>query len=174
MTMQIQTQMQKIQKIQKTFGIAALCMMSAVGCGGGHRHRPPPPPPGPGPGTEMAQERRDDARDRRFEDRTGWEKVGERMVNGGVDHDVIAVTRAEGRFQRISIVVEHSSLEMFDIDVEFGNGERFSPGVRHVFGENTRSRVIDLPGDKRVIKFVHFKYGNLPGGGRAQVELWAQ
>lgn len=34
--------------------------------------------------------------------------------------------------------------------------------------------MIDLPGDKRVIKHVTFEYGNLPGGGRAQVELWAR
>lgn len=164
--------------MSKTLGIAALLILSAgvLGCGGGHRHRPPPPPP-PGPGNaqnEVVAERRDDARDRQVEARTGWEKLGERIVHGGADHDAIAVTRAEGRFQRIMVVVEHSALEMFDIDVEFGNGEHFSPGLRHVFGENTRSRVIDLPGDKRIIKVVHFKYGNLPGGGKAQIELWAQ
>ncbi len=34
--------------------------------------------------------------------------------------------------------------------------------------------VIDLPGDKRVIKRVEFKYTDLPGGGDAQVELWGK
>jgi len=34
--------------------------------------------------------------------------------------------------------------------------------------------VIDLPGSERVIRTVEFRYGNLPGGGRAQAELWAQ
>jgi hypothetical protein len=32
--------------------------------------------------------------------------------------------------------------------------------------------VIDLPGGARVIRRVEFRYGNLPGGGRARVELW--
>jgi hypothetical protein len=34
--------------------------------------------------------------------------------------------------------------------------------------------VIDLPGGARSIKKVEFRYGNLPGGGRAQLELWAR
>jgi hypothetical protein len=43
-----------------------------------------------------------------------------------------------------------------------------------IFKNGETSRVIDLPGDKRTIKKVEFKYANLPGGGRAQVELWGK
>lgn len=102
----------------------------------------------------------------------GWDKLGERMVNGKADRDVIRVGRAEGRFRRLMIVVEHSSLEMYDMDVEFTDGSHYSPNLRHTFGENSRTKSIDLPGDRRTIKDVTFKYGNLPGGGSAQVELW--
>lgn len=147
------------------FLLSAAALLPACG-GGGHHNR--------APRTEVAAERRDDAADRRVEDRTGWEKLGERMVDGKADRDVIAVTRAEGRFTRVMLVAEHSALEMFDVDVTFGDGEHFSPGTRLVFGENTRSRVIDLPGGERVIRKVEFRYGNLPGGGRAQIELWAR
>jgi hypothetical protein len=72
------------------------------------------------------------------------------------------------------IVVEHSALEMYDVVVTFGDGTRFSPPTRHVFSPDTRSHVIDLPGSQRIIRSVEFRYGNLPGGGRAQAELWAQ
>lgn len=41
-------------------------------------------------------------------------------------------------------------------------------------GKGEASRVIDLPGAKRAIKRVDFNYANLPGGGRAQVEVWAR
>lgn len=145
--------------------IVALLGVLAFGCGGGRRARA---------SHERAIERQDDRADARFENRTGWEKVGERIVNGGVDRDVIPVGRADGKFSRINLVVEHSALEMFDVVVRFGDGTEFSPNVRHVFGENSRSRVIDLPGGRRVIRAVEFRYGNLPGGGRAQIELWAQ
>jgi len=49
-----------------------------------------------------------------------------------------------------------------------------SPAVRHVYGPNSRSRVIGSPGASRIIRSVEFRYGNLPGGGRAVAELWAQ
>jgi len=147
--------------------IVALPGVLAIGCGGGGGRRARV-------SHERAIERQDDRADARFEARTGWEKLGERMVDGKVDRDVIHVGRAEGKFSRINLVVEHSALEMFDVVVRFGDGTDFSPNVRHVFGENTRSRVIDLPGDRRVIRSVEFRYGNLPGGGRAQIELWAQ
>ena len=31
-----------------------------------------------------------------------------------------------------------------------------------------------LPGGARAIKRVDFRYGNLPGGGKAQLELWGK
>jgi hypothetical protein len=103
-----------------------------------------------------------------------WVMLGERWVDGVRDRDVITVGAREGRYRRIMIVVENSALEMFDVVVTFGDGDRFSPSTRHVFSANTRSHVIDLPGDARVIRTVEFRYGNLPGGGRARAEVWAQ
>lgn len=147
----------------KTITTIALLAAVLAGCGGGKQRR-----------EERQAERRDDAHDKRVEDRTGWEKLGERTVHGKADRDVIPVGGKEGRFTRIMLVVEHSALEMDDVEVTFGDGSSFSPKTRLVFGENTRSRVIDLEGGERVIKKVAFRYGNLPGGGRAQVELWAK
>jgi hypothetical protein len=43
-----------------------------------------------------------------------------------------------------------------------------------VFGRDTTSRTIDLPGDLRVIKRVDFRYGNLVAGAHAKVELWGR
>ena len=138
---------------------------------------PPPasPPPAPIAGSVDGRggERRDDQRDKRVEAVTGWEKLGERTVNGKADHDTIPVGRAEGRFSAIQLKVEHSALELFDVVVTFADGSSFSPKTKLVFANGQTSRVIDLPGDKRVIRKVDFKYGNLPGGGRAQLELWA-
>lgn len=123
---------------------------------------------------ERANERRDDVRDARVEDHTGWEKLGERLIQGRAEKDTIVVTGREGTFTRIKIVAEHSALELWDLEVTFGDGTTFSPNTRLVFGKNTGSRVIDLPGGQRAIRKVEFRYGNLPGGGRAQLELWAK
>lgn len=123
---------------------------------------------------DRAEERRDDRRDAVIESMTDWNRLGERMVTGGSDHDTIAVGAVEGTFTRLMLRVEHSALELFDITVTFGDGTTWSPGTRLIFAEDTVSRVIDLPGGARVIRRVDFHYSNLPGGGRAQLELWAR
>jgi len=110
----------------------------------------------------------------RAEWRGDWRKLGERWVDGTRDRDVIPVGVREGAYRRIMIVVEHSALEMYDVTVRFADGSSFSPPTRHVFAANTRSHVIDLPGTRRSIHSVEFRYGNLPGGGRAEAELWAE
>lgn len=123
---------------------------------------------------ERREERRDDRRDAVTEAMTGWTRLGERWVNGGADHDTIVVGGAEGTFTSIALRVEHSALELFDITITFGDGTTWSPGTRLVFAEDTASRTIDLPGGARVIRRVDFHYANLPGTGRAQLELWAR
>ena len=105
-------------------------------------------------------------------DSKGWVKLGERTVNGKVDKDRITVNKYEGRFTKLTLVVEDSDIELLDFDVTFGNNETWNPKVRHYFKEGARSRVIDLPGDQRIIKHIDLKYKNLPNGGRAKVEVW--
>ncbi|MFO0625535.1 MAG: hypothetical protein U0325_07940 [Polyangiales bacterium] len=125
-------------------------------------------------GAQRLRERRNDRRDRVTEAVTGWTKLGEHWVHGAADQDSVLAGGSQGRFRRVMLKVEHSALEMFDVQVTFGDGSTFSPPTRLVFGQGTWSRVIDLPGEARIIRQVRFRYGNLPGGGRAQVELWAQ
>ena len=103
-----------------------------------------------------------------------WQKLGERTVNGRIDKDVIEVGADDGLFTAIQVKVEGSALDMYDIKVVFASGKPFSPSTRLRFNKDSSSRVIDLPGDKRVIKRVEFKYGNVPGGGNARVELWGK
>lgn len=149
---------------RKFSAMFALVTLVAAGCGGTARADEP----------RRREERRDDRADRREEALTGWEKLGERWVDGKVDRDAIHVGAREGRFRRVTIKVEHSALELFDVRFVFGDGSEYSPDTRLVFGKDTRSRVIDLPGAARIIRRVEFRTANLPGGGRAQIEIWAQ
>jgi hypothetical protein len=74
----------------------------------------------------------------------------------------------------MTMVVYDSDLELLDLEVKFAKGPAWHPEVRHVFKEGERSRVIDFPGDERTVKFIDFKFKNLPGGGKAKVQIWAQ
>jgi hypothetical protein len=104
----------------------------------------------------------------------GWKKLGERTVHGAMDHDTMPVGADDGTFRRVRFVVEGSALEMYNIVITFGDGSSFSPPTRLVFARQSMTREIDLPGDRRVIRRIDLRYGNLPGGGRARVEAWAQ
>jgi hypothetical protein len=106
--------------------------------------------------------------------RNGFAYLGERFVNGGMDHDVIHIGRRDGRFHEIMIVVERAPIELFDLVVTFGNGERYEAHTRLVFGAWSTSRNIDLPGGARIIQRVDFRYGNLVAGTQAKVELWGR
>jgi len=109
-----------------------------------------------------------------FDSSGGWQLLGERTVNGRADHDRIGVGSYKGKFSKLTLVVENSDLELVDFEIKFGKGAPWHPGLKHVFREGERSRVIDFPGDERVIKFVDFKYRNIPGGGAAKVQVWAK
>jgi hypothetical protein len=135
------------------------------------RRRNPDPPP---PATQPAQPADPDRRDPAIQDMTGWTKLGERWVDGNLDRDSIVVGVVEGTFRRVMLKVEHSRLDLLDVTFRFGDGSMFSPGTRLSFAPGTTSRIIDLPGAARVIRRAEFRYANLPGGGRAQVELWAR
>jgi hypothetical protein len=107
-------------------------------------------------------------------DAAGWTMLGQRVVQGQGDHDAIQVGRKEGKFTSLMLVVEGSELELHDLKITFGNGETMDPSVRHFFKENSLTRQIDLPGNQRFIKRIDFQYSNLPGGGRAKVQVWGK
>jgi len=105
-------------------------------------------------------------------DSKGWVKLGERSVSGRYDHDKITVGRYEGKFTKLTMYVERSEIELLDFEITFASGERFHPALRHFFKDGARTRVIDLPGDERVIRDINLRYKNLPGGGSASVSIW--
>jgi hypothetical protein len=100
-----------------------------------------------------------------------WHELGEAMVDGARDRDTIQVARAHNPLTKLLIRVDQSDLELFDMNITFADGTTFAPRLRLTFREGDRSRQIDLPGAARVVRRVDFRYGNLPGGGRAHLEL---
>lgn len=104
----------------------------------------------------------------------GWERLGSRLVNGKGDRDSIPVGRAEGRFAALRFRVKHSSMRMHDVVIVFADGSTYSPPTRAVFERGTTSALIDLPGNRRVIRRIDFRYSDLPGGGAAEVEVWGR
>lgn len=107
-------------------------------------------------------------------DVTGWRLLGDGWVTGQFERQIIHVGKSEGRTTRVMLVVTESSLDVGDVVLQFGNGQRQSPGLRHSFADGSRSRAIDLPGHVRFIRAVELARGSVPPGRRAHVEIWGQ
>ncbi|HEY5935916.1 MAG TPA: hypothetical protein VIU61_14805 [Kofleriaceae bacterium] len=124
---------------------------------------PPPPPPPAAPAW----------------DSSGWTLLGEHTVDGKVDTDRIDVSQKKGTFSKLTFVVLDSDLEMIDTTIQFlgvkgkSSGKQYKPKTAHYFRENSRTRAIDLP-NAEIIRYVEFKYKNLPGGGKARVQVWGR
>jgi hypothetical protein len=92
------------------------------------------------------------------ESRGRWELLGRQEADFRNDHDRIDVGRQEGRFKQLQIRVDEGPVEIRNLVVTFNDGRTFKPNLRHRFDERSKSQVIDLPGNRRVIKSIDFDY----------------
>ncbi len=104
-----------------------------------------------------------------------WELLGVKKVNYGLDRDEIDVTAQEGFFTGLKLKVKRSPINMHKLAVHFGNGEVQEIELRENFRAGGESRILDLPGNKRVIRKVVIWYDtkNL-ARGKGVVEVWGR
>lgn len=107
-------------------------------------------------------------------DRRGWIELGNQEIGHRRDRDVIDIGKRGGAFQKVMLVVEDGDAEIHDIVITFGDGEKWSPPVRHYFRENDRTRAIDLPGRKRFIQRIEFVASNVGRGEKANIKVYGQ
>lgn len=104
-----------------------------------------------------------------------WEKIGTRKVKYTIDRDEILVTRMEGRFSAIKIKVEKAPIDLMRCVIHYGNGQTQEVQLRNTIRAGSETRVIDIPGRKRIIKKVVFWYDTKNHADkRARVELWGR
>lgn len=101
-------------------------------------------------------------------------KLGEQEVDFNVDHDTISVRNHEGSFKALSFYVENNSIELFNVVIDFGNGESQKIETRLIFNEGSRSRMIDLNGRERRIKSIQLTYRTVGAWreGKARVVVY--
>ncbi|MFN4255720.1 MAG: hypothetical protein ACK4Q5_12015 [Saprospiraceae bacterium] len=108
-------------------------------------------------------------------DRAGWERLGARRVNYGLDRDEIFVTAKDGIFTALKIKVKRGGINMHRLVVHYGNGQTDEIELRNNFAPGSESRVLDLVGNKRIIQKVVFWYDTKNiARRRAVVELWGR
>src|SRR5689334_7197892 len=105
-----------------------------------------------------------------------WEYLGEAHVDGALDHDRIMVTGAKGEYRAIRIRVEHAAIDFDRVVVHFRNGTSTPVSIRRRIRAGDQTRVIDLPGDRRIIESVEFWYarGNMRNPERPKLTLFGR
>jgi hypothetical protein len=87
-----------------------------------------------------------------------WEYLGEANVDGAIDHDNIKVTASKGTYHAIQMQVEKGPIVFDHVVVHFGNGSSDPIAIRARIPAGGKTRVIDLPGERRIIESVEFWY----------------
>ncbi len=100
--------------------------------------------------------------------------LGERTVAFKADHDVVQVGRYDGLFRSLHFVVEKNNIEIFNIVITYGNGERERLETRLIFSADSRSRALTFEGGKRRIKTIAFTYRTVGNwaDGRAHIIVY--
>jgi len=105
----------------------------------------------------------------------GWDKLGSRVVNMQADHDEIPVTITKGFYTKIKLRIMKAPIHLMNINIVFGNGNNKNVVFNKKFGAGNWTRVIDLPGNKRVIKKIKLNYKSVPvGRGRAVITVFGK
>jgi len=102
----------------------------------------------------------------------GFIFLGEAHVDGGNDHDNIKVTGSEGEFRAIQLRVDGGAVEFDRVVVHFGNGSEEVLPIRMRIPSHGATRVIDLPGDRRIIHSVELWYSKDNWHKRPTVSLF--
>jgi len=100
--------------------------------------------------------------------------LGERTVAFKADHDVIQVGAYEGLFTSLFFVVEKNDIQIYNLVVTYGNGERERFDTRLNFAADTRSRSLPFDGGRRRIRTIAFTYKTVGSWveGRARVLVY--
>ncbi len=102
----------------------------------------------------------------------GWDFLGEKWVNFGVDHDELTLL-GKDEYRQIQLRVSDGPLHFLDMKVHFDRGGVQDVPLRSVIKQGQKSRVIDLDGGIRHLNKITFWYETLGfRNGRARVAVW--
>lgn len=87
---------------------------------------------------------------------------------------VFDLGRGEGRYARLRLQAADGGVRIRDVRITFGNGETQSIAIEDRLDDNQLSRVIDLEGDRRVVRSVRVEARPIRGERDATLVLLAQ
>jgi hypothetical protein len=98
--------------------------------------------------------------------------LGSAQVDGLRDRDSIRVGHASGAFRAIQLRVSGAAVNFDRVIVRYGNGTQEELQIRNRIPDGGTTRVIDLPGDRRIIQSVDLWYSKDKWTRRPKVSLY--
>lgn len=103
----------------------------------------------------------------------GMTFLGDARVDGGRDNDTINVGgAANGAFRAIQLRVTGGAVRFDRVVVRYGNGTQEEIPIRSRIAAGGKTRIIDLPGERRIIRSVDLWYGKARWATRPRVSLY--
>ena len=105
-----------------------------------------------------------------------WKFIGDKVVNYGLDRDVIRLGDLKDDFRQIKLRVTDAPLRIFDMKIYFDNGDVQDVNIRSFIPQGGESRVIDLVGGVRHLSKIEFWYkpGKKGMKGQSRVAVWGR
>ena len=101
-----------------------------------------------------------------------WTYLGEAHVDGMADHDSIRVGRSAGVYRAIQLRISGGAINFDRVIVRYGNGTQEEISIRSRIPDGGQTRVIDLPGARRIIESLDLWYGKDKWEKRPKVSLY--
>jgi hypothetical protein len=107
-----------------------------------------------------------------YAQRGRWTYLGDSHVDGSQDHDSIRVGRSAGTYRAIQLRISGGAINFDRVIVRYGNGEQEEIPIRARIPDGGQTRVIDLPGKRRMIQSLDLWYGKDKWNRRPKVSLY--
>jgi hypothetical protein len=98
--------------------------------------------------------------------------LGNAHVDGSTDHDSIKVGRSDGTFRAIQLRISGGAINFDRVVVRYGNGTSEEIAIRNRIPDGGQTRVIDLPGERRILQSVDLWYSKDRWTRRPKVSLY--
>lgn len=98
--------------------------------------------------------------------------LGNAHVDGSTDHDSIKVGRSDGTFRAIRLRISGGAVNFDHVIVRYGNGTSEEIAIRNRIPDGGQTRIIDLPGERRILQSVDLWYSKDRWTKRPKVSLY--
>ena len=105
-----------------------------------------------------------------------WVNLGTKTVDDRAEQDTFHITGLRGDFHSLQFRVKLRPVHFYRMRVTFGNGQTQEVNLSEIIKAGKSSRVIDLPGNDRVINKVDFWYesASVGRGKKSEITLWGK